>query len=62
MDVEICSWGKGIVENEDPDAFKKRLEKKKTSQWVEKPLHGRFLRYRETEHRENVAMVEGGTF
>ena len=29
---------------EDPDVFKKRLKEEKISQWLEKPLHGRFLK------------------
>ena len=28
----------------DPDVFKKRLKKEKRRQWLEKPLHGRFLK------------------
>ena len=33
-------WLSGV---EDSDAFKKCLKEEKRSQWVEKPLHGRFL-------------------
>ena len=29
---------------EDPDVFKKGLKEEKRSQWLEKPLHGRFLK------------------
>ena len=35
---------KGFSEVEDPDAFKKHLKEEKTIQWLEKPLHGRFLK------------------
>ena len=50
------------VEVEDPDAFKKRLKEEKTSQWLEKPLHGRFTKDTEKMSAEkNVAMVVGGT-
>ena len=61
MDVNICSWGKRSSEVENPDIFKKHLKGKKRSQWLEKPLHGISIKDRESEHRENVAMVEGRT-
>ena len=35
---------KRLSEVEDPDVFKKRLKEEKISQWLEKPLHGRFLK------------------
>ena len=42
-----------MLEVEDPDAFKKRL-KEKASQWLEKPLHGRFLTDREKVSTERT--------
>ena len=52
MDVEICSYEKRLSEVEDPDVFNKRLKgeekerkrEEKRSQWLEKPLHGSFLK------------------
>ena len=41
MDVEICSWGKGFLRS---GRSRKALKEGKTSQWLEKPLHGRFLK------------------
>ena len=35
---------KRLSEVEDPDVFEKRLKEKKRSQWLEKRLHGRFLK------------------
>ena len=60
--LKFVAGKKRLSEVEDPDVFKKRLKEEKRSQWLEKPLHGRFSkRYRESEYRENVAMVEGRT-
>ena len=36
--------GKRLSEVEDTDAFKKRLKEEKRNYWLEKPLHGRFLK------------------
>ena len=33
-----------LSEVEHPDAFKKCLKEEKRSEWLEKPLHGRFLK------------------
>ena len=57
MVVEICSWGKWLSGVEDSDAFKKCLKEEKRSQWVEKPLHGRFLN--DTEKVIRKRMYQG---
>ena len=44
MDVKICSWRKGVVRSWRLGCIKKRLKEEKASQWMEKPLHGRFLK------------------
>ena len=62
MDVELVAGEKRLSEVKDPDVFKKRLKEKKRRQWLEKPLHRRFLRYRKSEHRKNMEMVEGRIF
>ena len=35
--LKFVAGEKGLSDVEDPDAFKKRLKEKKTSQWLEKP-------------------------
>ena len=47
-------WLSGV---EDSDAFKKCLKEEKRSQWVEKPLHGRFLN--DTEKVIRKRMYQG---
>ena len=42
--LKFVAGEKGLSEMEDADAFKKRLKEEKRSQWLEKPLHGRFLK------------------
>ena len=42
--IRIIAGEKGLSEVEDLDAFKKRLKEEKTSQWLEKLHHGRFLK------------------
>ena len=42
--LKFVAREKGSSEVEDPNAFKKRLKQQKTSQWLEKPFYGRFLR------------------
>ena len=42
--LKFVAGEKGLSEVDYPDAFKKRLKEEKTSQWLEKPLHGRFLK------------------
>ena len=42
--LKFVSGEKGLSEVEDPDAFIRHLKEEKTSQWLEKPLHGRFLK------------------
>ena len=59
--LKFIAGEKGLSEVEDPDAFKKRLKEQKTSQWLEKPLHGRFPKDTEKVSTETVTMVEGGT-
>ena len=41
--LKFVAGEKGSQEVEDPEAFNKFLKEEKTSQWLEKPLHGRFL-------------------
>ena len=41
--LKFVAREKGLPEVEDRDAFKNRL-KEKANQWLEKPLHGRFLK------------------
>ena len=57
--LKFIAGKKGLSEVEDPDAFKKHLKEVKISQWLEKPLHGKFLKNAEKVSIE--AMVEGGT-
>ena len=48
---------------EDPDVFKKRLKEEKRSQWLEKPLHGRFLKDTEKVITERTwQLLKGGHF
>ena len=42
--LKFVAREKGLSEVEDSDAFKKRLNEEAKSQWLEKPLHGRFLK------------------
>ena len=42
--LKFLAREKGWSEVEDSDAFKKRLNEEAKSQWLEKPLHGRFLK------------------
>ena len=42
--LKFVAGKKQLSEMEDPDAFKKQLKEEKRSQWLEKPLHGRFLK------------------
>ena len=45
----------------DPDVFKKRLKEEKRSQWLEKPLHGRFLKDTEKVSTERTwQWLKGG--
>ena len=39
---------------EDPDVFKKRFKEEKGNQWLEKHLHGRFLKDTEKMSTEIV--------
>ena len=42
--LKFVAGEKRSSEVEDPDVFKKHLKEEKRSQWLEKPLHGRFLK------------------
>ena len=42
--LKFVAGEKGLSEVEDPNAFKNRFKKEKRSQWLEKPLRGRFLK------------------
>ena len=42
--LKFLAGGKGLSEVGDPDAFKKCLKEEKRSQWLENPIHGRFLK------------------
>ena len=42
--LKYVAGEKALLEVEDPDAFKKRLKEEETRQWLEKPLHSRFLK------------------
>ena len=42
--LKFVAGEKRLSEVEDPDVFKKHLKEEKGSQWLEKPLHGRFLK------------------
>ena len=42
--LKFVAGEKRLSEVEDPDVFKKRLKEEKRSQWLEKPLRGRFLK------------------
>ena len=52
--LKFVAGENGLSEVEDPDAFKKRLKKEKTSQWLEKPLHSRFLKDTEKVNTEKT--------
>ena len=43
--LKLVEGAKQLSEVEDPDAFKKQLKEEKRSQWLEKLLHSRFLKY-----------------
>ena len=63
MGVEIVAGEKWLSEVEDPDAFKKQLKEEKRSQWLEKPLHGRFLKDTEKVSTERTwQWLNGGHF
>ena len=59
--LEFVAGEKGLSKVEDPDAFKKRSKEKKTSQWLEKTLHGRFLKDTEKVSTERTwQRLKGG--
>ena len=42
--LKFVAGEKRFPEVEGPDAFKKQSKEEKKSRWLEKPLHGRFLK------------------
>ena len=42
--LKLVAGEKRLSEMKDPDVFKKRLKEEKRRQWLEKPLHRRFLK------------------
>ena len=59
--LKFVAGEKELSEVEDPDAFKKCLKEEKRSQWVKKPLHGRFLRDTERVSRKRMCqLLKGG--
>ena len=42
--LKFVDLEKRLSKMEEPDTFKKHLKEEKTSQWLEKLLHGRFLK------------------
>ena len=59
--IRIIAGEKGLSEVEDLDAFKKHLNKEKTSQWLEKLHHGRFLKDTEKASTERTLQwLKGG--
>ena len=61
--LKFVAGEKGLSELEHPDAFKKRLKEDNTSQWLEKPLHDRFLKDTEKFRTERKwQWFKGGYF
>ena len=59
--LKFVAREKRLSEVEDPDVFKKRLKEEKRSQWLEKPLHGRFLKDTEKVSTERTwQWLKGG--
>ena len=59
--LKFSAGEKTLSEVEDPDVFKKRLKEEKRSQWLEKPLHGRFLKDTEKVSTERTwQWLKGG--
>ena len=59
--LKFVAGEKRLSEVEDPDVFKKRLKEEKRSQWLEKPLHGRFLKDTEKVSTERTwQWLKGG--
>ena len=59
--LKFVAGEKWLSGAEDSDAFKKCLKEEKRSQWVEKPLHGRFLKDTEKVIRKRMCQwIKGG--
>ena len=59
--LKFVAGKKRLSEVEDPDVFKNRLKEEKRSQWLEKPLHGRFLKDTEKVSTERTwQWLKGG--
>ena len=52
--LKFVAGEKRLSEVEDPDVFKRLLKEEKKSQWLEKPLHGRFLKDKEKVSTERT--------
>ena len=52
--LKFVAGEKGLSGAENLDAFKKHLKEEKTIQWLEKPLHGRFLKDTEKMSTERM--------
>ena len=58
---KFAAGEKRLSEVEVPDVFKKRLKEEKRSQWLEKPLHGRFVKDTEKVSTERTwQWLKGG--
>ena len=59
--LKFVAGKKRLPEKEDPDLSKKRLKEEKKIQWLEKPLHGRFLKDTEKVSTERTwQWLKGG--
>ena len=59
--LKFVAGEKGLSKVEDPDAFKKRLKEEKGNHWLEKRLHGRFLKDTKKVSRERTwQWLKGG--
>ena len=59
--LKFVAGEKSLSEVVDSDVFKKRLKEEKRSQWLEKPLHGRFLKDTEKVSTERTwQWLKGG--
>ena len=59
MMLKFVAGKKWLSKVEDPDAIK-RLKEEETNQWLEKPLHARFLQDTEKVSTERMTIVKGG--
>ena len=59
--LKFVGGEKGLSEVKDLDAFKKHLKEEKRRQWLEKSVHGRFLKDREkVSTEETLQWLKGG--